>query len=557
MLEIRQIKLNVNHTENDLKNYLVKHLNLKSILGNKIDLVSLRIIRKSIDARKKPEIYFIYSVVLDFEATGNSREIEKKILFINSKKKNKEKLDISIYNPVIYKIPSKNDECIDDEYKCPVVVGSGPAGLFCAYLLALAGLRPVVFERGEDVDSRKKTVDKFWETGELNQESNVQFGEGGAGTFSDGKLNTLTKDKYGRQEFVLKTFVKFGAPERILYDAKPHIGTDILITVVKNLRNEIINLGGRVEFLSKLTSINYSKDNSINSVVINDEKVELCKNLVLAIGHSSRDTFETLKGHGINMEQKNFAVGFRVMHSQNLINESQYGENYPECLEAAPYKVANETSNGRRVYSFCMCPGGYVVNASSEKDRICVNGMSYSKRDSNHANSAIIISVNSDDFKKEIDKSPDDPLLGMYYQQKLENKAYILGDGNIPAQKFEDFEKNTIGKISSSDFSVKGKFTEANLNSIYSEDMNQAFVEAMHNFGRQIKGFDGKDTMLFGIESRTSSPVRIIRDDDFESNIKGIYPCGEGAGYAGGIMSAAVDGMKVAEAIINKISKEG
>ena len=374
----------------------------------------------------------------------------------------------------------------------------------------------------------------------------MQFGEGGAGTFSDGKLNTLVKDPLGRSRFVLDTFVSFGAPEKITYENKPHIGTDILSKVIAAMREEILHLGGTFEFESCVTDIRV-ENQKIKAVEINHNtwmETEVC---VLALGHSARDTFEMLHKTGLFMEPKAFAVGFRVEHPQRDINRSQYGEKYAELLEAAPYKVTANLANGRGVYSFCMCPGGYVVNASSEEKRLAVNGMSYSDRGSKNANSAIIVSVTPDDF------DGTDALSGVEFQRRLEEKAFALGNGKIPQQLFGDYCENkkstAYGTFSSE---TRGETAFANLRGLFSDEMEQSFIEGMHSFAKHIPEFDRNDAILSGVESRTSSPVRIRRDEAFEANIRGIYPCGEGAGYAGGITSAAMDGMKVAEAVIRK-----
>ena len=437
-----------------------------------------------------------------------------------------------------------------------VIVGTGPAGLFCGYYLALHGYRPILLERGADVDTRKQNVEAFWRDGKLLPNSNVQFGEGGAGTFSDGKLNTLVKDKSGRNLEVLKTFVRFGAKESILYEAKPHIGTDVLSEVVKRMREEIIRLGGAVRFNCQMTDMLVEKDR-ITGVVINGQEKLACSQLVLAIGHSARDTFSMLYDKKLPMEAKAFAVGFRVEHSQELINISQYGLKQPGELGAAPYKVTAKTSVGRGVYSFCMCPGGYVVNASSEEGRLAVNGMSYSKRDGQNANSAIIVAVTPEDF------GSGHPLAGIEFQRRLEQKAFEAGRGKIPVQSYGDFKACVEGQagqaaqepLEREKTSAKllpqcrGDYEWADLTGILPEECNQAFVEGMESFERQIQGFASPETILSGVESRTSSPVRIIRDDKLQATIRGVYPCGEGAGYAGGITSAAMDGIRVAEVI--------
>ena len=504
------------------------------------DILSLKIVRRSIDARHKPDIF--YSYVLDVTVKQ-----EEKVL-----KRAKTK-QASIVKPITYTFPQGG--FFPEGSNRPVIIGTGPAGLFCGYYLAKAGLRPILLERGKDVDSRTKDVEKFWQDGVLLPGSNVQFGEGGAGTFSDGKLNTLVKDKDGRGHAVLETFVRFGAPKSILYDAKPHIGTDVLRRVVKGMRQEIEAMGGEVLFQSQVTDFKLEKGR-ITGVVINEKEMLPCSQVVLAIGHSARDTFAMLYEHGADMEAKAFAVGLRVEHPQSMINLSQYGIEDAGFLGAAPYKVTAQTSVGRGIYSFCMCPGGYVVNASSEPGKLAVNGMSYSGRDGRNANSAIIVAVTPKDF------GSDHPLAGVAFQRRLEEKAYELGHGRIPVQRYGDFKDKVLGSMGqqtdTEDFSEeytdttltpqnKGAWIYADVNQILPAECNQAFVEGMTHFGKLIPGFDRRDTLLSGVESRTSSPLRIRRDETLESNIKGLYPCGEGAGYAGGITSAAMDGLKVAE----------
>lgn len=536
MIHINQVKLEVGHTAEQLYKKVASMLRVpqKDILG-------IDIIRQSIDARKKPDIF--YSYVVDVKVNG-----EEKLLKTIARDKNKA-LQMSKSETVHYQFPQSGKK----KLKHPVViVGMGPAGLFCAYYLALHGYRPVLLERGKDVESRQEDVAHFWQGGKLLADSNVQFGEGGAGTFSDGKLNTLVKDKYGRNKAVLETFVKFGAKESILYDAKPHIGTDVLRHIVKSMRQEIIRLGGKVCFESRVTDI-LIEQGYVQGVIVNGQEEIPCEQVVLAIGHSARDTFSMLYEKQLPMEQKAFAVGFRVEHSQKYINQRMYGMEEPGTLGAAPYKVTARTSSGRGVYSFCMCPGGYVVNASSEEGRLAVNGMSYSGRNGNNANSAIIVAVTPDDFGSE------HPLAGIAFQRTLEEKAYHLAGGKIPVQRYGDFKAcvKQNGKFSEEvreeqniQPQNKGLYEWADLSGILPKECNEAFVEGMECFGRQIKGFDSPEAILSGVESRTSSPVRILRDDtSLQSSIRGIYPCGEGAGYAGGITSAAMDGLRVAEAI--------
>ena len=404
----------------------------------------------------------------------------------------------------------------------------------------------MVLERGEDVDHRMASVERFWNTGILDTESNIQFGEGGAGTFSDGKLNTMVKDAFGRNHYVLKTFVDAGADPDILYVNKPHIGTDVLQAVVKQLRQEILSLGGEVRFGAKVTDLNI-KDHRLCSIQINGTEELPCEALILAIGHSARDTFSMLHKHQILMQPKSFAVGLRIEHPQAMINLSQYGQEQHPLLGAANYKVTRKLSNGRGVYSFCMCPGGYVVNASSEEGRLAVNGMSYRARDSRNANSAMIVTVTPDDFPG------TDVLAGVEFQRKLEKAAYGLCDGKVPVQLFGDFCRNVpstmLGEVEPC---IKGQYELSNVRTIFPQELSLALEEGIKGCEALIHGFSRADAVLSGVESRTSSPVRIIRNTEFESELSGLYPCGEGAGYAGGITSAAMDGLKIAEAIAKK-----
>lgn len=533
MLRINQVKMKTDHTQQELWKKAADMLRIPMA-----EIHSLKILRQSIDARKKPDIF--YSYTLDLEVTDEERLLRKV----------KNRMQVSRSDTVEYCFPEPGTERMEHP---PVIVGMGPAGLFCAYYLALYGYCPVLLERGKCVEERQKDVESFWETGRLNPASNVQFGEGGAGTFSDGKLNTLVKDRDGRNREVLETLVKFGAKESICYEAKPHIGTDVLCRVVRNMRQEILALGGKVRFESQVTDL-CIQNGQIDGVVINGGEILPCGQLVLAVGHSARDTFRMLSEKQVPMEAKAFAVGLRVEHLQSMINESQYGRPEAGKLGAAPYKVAAKASNGRGVYSFCMCPGGYVVNASSELDGTAVNGMSYSGREGRNANSAVIVAVTPEDF------GSGHPLAGVEFQRHLEMRAYELGRGKIPVQRYGDYKRAvSSGKSGDTDRDTmpdsglqpqcKGNFRWADVSRILPGECNKAFVEGMEIFGRQIRGFDREDTIVLGVESRTSSPVRIMRDETMQSKIRGLYPCGEGAGYAGGITSAAMDGLKVAETI--------
>lgn len=536
MLRVNQIKVHPNAGMETIRKKAAAILGIKPT-----ELETLQIIKQSIDARKKPEIFYSYTV--DVELSKELRGREEKLL-----KRCKEN-QVSKVTDKPYTFPKGNALP-----QSPIIVGMGPAGLFCGYMLAKHGYRPILLERGKDVEARTKDVQSFWETGKLEPNSNVQFGEGGAGTFSDGKLNTLIKDKDGRGREVLRIFVEHGAPENILYDGKPHIGTDILTGVVKSMREEILRRGGQVRFETEMTRL-MIKEKRVIGVEIMDKtgKKEILsgENVVLAIGHSARNTFETLYEQEVPMEAKSFAVGFRVEHPQSMINQAMYGMEDAGSLGAAPYKVTAKTSVGRGVYSFCMCPGGYVVNASSEEGRLAVNGMSYSDRGSSNANSAIIVAVTPEDYGSE------HPLAGIAFQRRLEEKAFAAGQGKIPVQRFGAFKQLVEGCETALEAGpetyepcTKGAYQYADLTGILPTECNQAFVEGMEVFAHQIKGFDRPDALMLGVESRTSSPIRIHRDETLQSEIRGLYPCGEGAGYAGGITSAAMDGIRVAEEIV-------
>ena len=538
MIQITQLKLPYHHSVADLEQKIRKTLKLS---GNQ--KFTYRIAKKSIDARKKPELYLVYSVHV---ACENESSIVKKA----------KNASVTITKAKSYVLPQTGEAELTAP---PLIIGAGPAGLFAAFVLAEAGFQPILIERGKPVEERQKDVEEYWKTGILNTESNVQFGEGGAGTFSDGKLNTVVKDPANRNAFVLETFVRFGAPEQILYENKPHIGTDILCHVIANMRNYLIEKGVQVYFETCAKEF-IIENQQIKRVICENGKTFDVSAVVFALGHSARDTFQTLHALNIPMEAKNFAVGFRVEHPQKMINDALYGVQELD-MPAAPYKVTSNFPNGRGVYSFCMCPGGYVVNSSSQEEMLVVNGMSYSDRDSSTANSAIIISVDENDFMNpfffqdglEYLLQEKDALCGMRFQQALERKAYALAKGKIPQQLYGDFCENkcstSYGAFTSN---TKGETAFVNLRGFFSADMEESFIGGMEHFARIIPEFNRKDAILSGVESRTSSPIRIIRDENYESEIKGIYPCGEGAGYAGGITSAAMDGIRVAEAIIQK-----
>lgn len=529
MIRIQQIKMEPDHTMEELEKKILSILRIK-----RTQIEDWKIVKCSIDARRKPFVKKVYSV--DIKA-------EEEELLIRRIRRGEKDVDIGQVTEQPYHFPPCGKEKL---LRRPVVVGSGPAGLFCGLFLAEHGYRPLVLERGEEVDARTRTVAEFWEGKPLKLFSNVQFGEGGAGTFSDGKLNTLVKDSNGRNRKVLEVFVEAGAPEEILYLNKAHIGTDILRNVVKQIRKRIEQYGGEVRFLSQVTDIEVVKG-ILQSLIVNGRERIPCQAAVLAIGHSARDTFTMLQKKAIAMSAKSFAVGVRIEHPQTQINLAQYGVIEKEGLLAADYKVTYQASNGRSVYSFCMCPGGYVVNASSEEGRIAVNGMSNHRRDGENANSALIVSVTPKDFEG------DSPLSGMEFQRRLEEAAYLSGEGKIPLQLFGDFKRNRkserLGAIRPN---LKGAYSFANLREVFPLEICEALEEGIFAFGKKISEFDREDAILSGVESRTSSPVRIWRNKEYESSIAGIYPCGEGAGYAGGITSAAMDGIKVAEMIAKK-----
>ena len=528
MIRINQLKMPIHHTTEELEKRIRKNLKLSSD-----EAFTYKIIKRSIDARKKPDIFYVYAIHVKI---AKEEHIVKRA----------HNPSVMLTQEKAYHYPESGTECMRHS---PVIIGAGPAGLFCAYLLTEMGYHPIVLERGKRIEERKADAEEFWKTGILNTESNVQFGEGGAGTFSDGKLNSVVKDPFNRNQFVLETFVKFGAPEQILYDNKPHIGTDILADVIVSMRQYLEEHGCTFYFecLAKDFRI---EDGHIRKVICEKEQFDV-DSVVFALGHSSRDTFERLNDLQIPMEGKNFAVGFRVEHPQEMIDKMMYGAASYEELPAAPYKVTSNFPNGRGVYSFCMCPGGYVVNSSSEGERTVVNGMSYFGRDGKNANSAIIVSVDTKDF------GVTDPLAGMRYQQRIEHEAFVRGNGRIPQQLFGDF----CNRVPSTNYGAfesqtKGDTVFSDLRGIFSEDIEESFIAGMNHFGHIITNFDRKDAIMSGIESRTSSPIRMLRNELFESSVHGIYPCGEGAGYAGGIMSAAMDGLKVAEAIIRKYRHE-
>ena len=511
---IANIKIREDLTKKEILKYVCQK--------NKINIEKIedcQIFKKSIDARNKNDVHYNYTI--DIQTIANIKNAEE----INIQKTDLTKI----------KVNRKSTHQ-------PVIVGAGPSGLFCALVLAYNGVKPIIIERGKRVEDREKDVAEFWKTGKLNPKSNAQFGEGGAGTFSDGKLNTGTHNPLCRN--VLEEFVKYGAPKQILYENKPHIGTDNLIKVIPRMREEIIKLGGTFLFEETVTDIEIS--DKVKAVICS-KKIKT-DTAVFAIGHSARDTFKMLYQKGIHMEKKNFSVGVRIEHKQKMINIAQYGEKTKLNLPSADYKLAYHGKE-RSCYTFCMCPGGKVIATSSEEGTIVTNGMSEFNRDEENANSAVLVNVVPSDF------SNDSPLAGMYFQKDLEEKAFKLGGSNFyaPVQRVEDFIKNRQTKeFGSVKPSYKPGVTKANLNEILPDFVSQALKEGIEYFDKKIKGFANPDTILTAIETRSSSPVRIVRNENFEANIKGIYPAGEGAGYAGGIMTSAIDGIKCAIAILQK-----
>lgn len=519
MIRVRQVKVDINSDIEDIKKICARKLKISLS-----SIKSLSIHKQSLDARKKPQLYYVYEVDITCDNEDKVLRKNKKDVFPTPKEK--------------YQFEITGTKNLNNR---PIIVGSGPAGLFCAYMLALNGYQPIIIERGECIENRIETVNKFWEKGILNSESNVQFGEGGAGTFSDGKLNSQIKDKKYRIKKMLEIFVEAGAPKEILYVNNPHIGTDLLRNVIINMRKKIISYGGEFRYSTCLTDI-IINNNKISEIEVNyNEKIK-CDLLILGLGHSAYDTFEMLLKRNVIIKSKPFAVGLRFQTLQSLIDKNQYGI-IDKTLPPASYKLTYKASTGRGVYSFCMCPGGYVVNASSNDKQLVINGMSNHKRDSGYANSATIVTVNEKDYG-------NGPLDGIKYQKKLESKAYELGNSFIPVQLYKDFKNKQISKnLGSIQPKFKGQYQLSDLSSLFNSDIYKTLIEGIEYFDTKIKGFGSDDNLLAGVETRTSSPIRILRDNNYMCNINGIYPCGEGSGYAGGITSSAVDGIKIAEQI--------
>ena len=497
-------------------------------------LLGYHIYKESVDARKSEMIYFVYTIDADVEDESSILD------------RTQGDRDIAMTPDFSYHYVQPGSQPLSDR---PIIIGAGPAGLFCALLLAEMGYRPLLLERGGDVEERTVAVEKFWQGAPLDPDNNVQFGEGGAGTFSDGKLTTMIKDKRGRK--VLEELVKAGASEEILYTQKPHVGTDRLKSVVRALRNEIIRLGGEVRWHAQVTELILA-DQRVAGVVVNNTERLAASVVVLAIGHSARDTFTMLHEQGVRMEPKPFSIGLRIEHPQRLIDQSQYKHfaGHPN-LGAADYKLVYHSPSGRSAYTFCMCPGGEVVAATSEADCLCTNGMSAYSRSAENANSALLVGVEPSDY------GSDHPLAGIEFQRRWERQAFVLGGGDYraPVQLVGDFlsghASNHLGVVRPS---YQRGVVPTDLSRCLPPYVTKTLREAILDFGRKLKGFATPDAVLTGVETRSSSPVRIPRGEDYLANIAGIYPCGEGAGYAGGIISAAVDGLRVGEAIAMKFT---
>ncbi len=526
MIRIQNIKAPLTADLTTIKQLAAAKMNISAK-----EILECRLVKKAVDARRKNDIHYVCTVACRLKN-------EKNIYFDK---------DIEpAPDEEVYTLPRKTTALP------PVVIGTGPVGMLAGLALTEAGLKPLLLERGRDVERRKADVDAFWQSGNLDIVSNVQFGEGGAGTFSDGKLATgIKKDQYTRK--VLEEFVAAGAPEEILYLAKPHIGTDKLVKMVKNIRRKIENLGGKYLFEHKVTGF-VVQDDVLKALKI--EKPDgtqdeiACEKAILAIGHSARDTFEILYQQGVKIEQKPFAVGARIEHRQSLINKAQYGKEKVAFLGAADYKLAVHLPNGRSAYTFCMCPGGRVVAAASETGRVVTNGMSAYARDEENANAALLVGVGTEDFASK------HPLAGMYFQRKIEERAFAVGGGNYnaPAQLVGDFLNNRKSKrFGEVKPSYRPDVSLSAISEVLPENITETLRAAIVEMDKKLHGFATPDAVLTAPETRSSSPIRIVRDETGQSNLKGLYPCGEGAGYAGGITSAAADGLKTAEALVKSL----
>lgn len=530
MLRLTDVKLPLDHDDGAIKAFILDKLTL-----NSDDLVKYHVFRRGYDARKRNSITLMYTLDVSLADSVDETAILAKF---------EKDQHVRVSPDTTYKFVAETNTAEVEQR--PVVIGFGPCGLFTALILAQMGLKPIILERGKEVRERTKDTFGFWRKRVLNPESNVQFGEGGAGTFSDGKLYSQVKDPKHYSRKVLTEFVKAGAPAEIMYLSKPHIGTFKLVTMIENMRKDIIDLGGEIRFNARVDDI-IIEDEQVTGVQLSDGEILKTNHVSLAIGHSARDTFSMLQKRGVYLEAKPFSVGFRIEHKQSMIDEARFGRNAGNpILGAADYKLVHHCKNGRSVYSFCMCPGGTVVAATSEEGCLVTNGMSQYSRNEMNANSAIVVGITPEDF-------PGDPLAGVEFQRKLERNAFVLGGSNYdaPGQTVGDFlsgrGEGEFGDVTPS-YKPGLKFTD--LSQTLPDFAVEAIREAIPAFDRKIKGFSTKDATLTGVETRTSSPVSIKRGRDYQSvNTNGLYPAGEGAGYAGGILSAGIDGIKVAEAI--------
>lgn len=544
MIRLNQVKLPLDHNEDALQQFVLTKLNI-----TEQQLVNIHVFKRGYDARKKNQITLIYT--LDISLI----DVDEADLLTSFEKDQNVRISPDTDYQYVATAPL-------DLQERPIVIGMGPCGLFVALMLAQMGFKPIVLERGKSVHERAKDTFRFWRTSELNTESNVQFGEGGAGTFSDGKLYSQVKDPGFKGLKVKQEFVAAGAPAEIIYVSKPHIGTYKLVTMVEKMRRQIIELGGEIRFetrveelnIEEITSGEYAGQKQVTGVTLNGGEVINSRYVTAAIGHSARDTFQMLHDKGVHMDAQSFSIGFRIEHKQEMIDQARFGINagHP-ILGAADYKLVHHCKNGRSVYSFCMCPGGVVVAATSEEHAVVTNGMSQYSRSERNANSAIVVGISPEDFN-------NDPLQGVALQRKLERHAYVMGGSNYdaPAQMVGDFLASANAKpFENVEPSYKPNVKMTDLSEALPDFAIDAIREALPAFAKKIRGFDSKDAMLTGVETRTSSPIQIKRGDDFQSvNTQGLYPGGEGAGYAGGILSAGIDGIKIAEAVALKMLKD-